>query len=245
VASEDLKKILVVDDEEVVRDFYRDSLVMKGYSVDHASDGLDGLGKLWEAVYDLVITDINMPKLDGIGFYESACIRFPYLKDRFLFVTGSPAGSVRDIYGPDKIILKPFKIDDLFDMVNRMTARPLDLQFEEDGLNRRGALRVSCHNDCYMVPENAAGHTPVVARTQDISSQGLQVRYFGESVKPGDRVRMRIGNTAQGDGLIKREGHIVWARGVNHFVCAGVCFNEPLPDEIIDSLEKDTRTPRA
>ena len=244
MASVDIKKILVVDDEEVIRDFYRDSLTMKGYAVDRAADGLDALGALWDSVYDLVITDINMPRLDGLGLYESARARFPYLKDRFLFITSSPADSVMHIYGHDRIIRKPFKIDDLFDIVDRITAAPLDLQLEEDGVNRRGAQRVFCHKDCYMIPEGTVARRPVVARTQDISEQGLQVRYFGESVKPGDRGRVRISGT-EPYAWGKKEGQGVWAHGVNHVVCAGVSFNEPIPQELLNSLKMEARTPMA
>ena len=90
-------------------------------------------------------------------------------------------------------MLKPFKIDDLFYMVDRITAAPLDRQLEQDGLNRRGVQRVLCQNDCYMTPEDSKPRRHLMARTQNISAQGLQVRYFGESVKPGDRVRVRVG----------------------------------------------------
>ena len=244
MASVDIKKILVVDDEEVIRDFYRDSLTMKGYAVDRAADGLDALGALWDSIYDLVITDINMPRLDGLGLYESARVRFPYLRDRFLFITSSPANSVMHIYGHDRIIRKPFKIDDLFDIIDRITAAPLDLQLEEEEINRRLAQRVFCHRDCYVVPDGAAARRPVVARTQDISEQGLQVRYFGESVKPGDRVRVRISGT-EPYAWVKKEGQVVWAHGVNHVVCAGGSFNEPIPQELLNSLERDSWAPVA
>ena len=244
MASVGPKKILVVDDEEVIRDFYRDSLMMKGYAVDRAADGLDALGVLWDSVYDLVITDINMPRLDGLGLYESARARFPYLRDRFLFITSSPTDSVMHIYGPERIIRKPFKIDELFDIVDRITAAPLDLQLEEEGINRRLAQRTFCHRDCYMVPDGAAARRPVVARTQDISAQGLQVMYFGEPVKPGDRVRVRIGEDGAAAAL-RKEGQVVWAHEKNRVVCAGVSFNEPLPLELLDSLKMEARAPMA
>ena len=95
-----------------------------------------------------------------------------------------------------------------------------------------------------MVPDGAAARRPVVARTQDISEQGLQVRYFGESVKPGDRVRVRISGT-EPYAWVKKEGQVVWAHGVNHVVCAGGSFNEPLPLELLDSLKMEARTPMA
>jgi len=63
-------KILVVDDEEHTRLGYAEILKMGGYEVDVAADGLDGLNKCREKVYDLIITDLHMPRMNGVEFIE-------------------------------------------------------------------------------------------------------------------------------------------------------------------------------
>jgi len=63
-------KILVVDDEEHTRLGYAEILKMGGYEVDLAVDGLDGLFKAEKGGYDLIITDLRMPKLNGLEFLE-------------------------------------------------------------------------------------------------------------------------------------------------------------------------------
>lgn len=63
-------KILVVDDEEHTRLGYSEILKMGGYEVDMAEDGLEGLKKAAEKEYDLIITDLRMPRLNGIEFLE-------------------------------------------------------------------------------------------------------------------------------------------------------------------------------
>jgi len=60
------KRILVVDDDEYIRDLYEEILKDAGYSVDIAVDGADGFTKMKKIAYDLVLLDIMMPKLDGI-----------------------------------------------------------------------------------------------------------------------------------------------------------------------------------
>jgi DNA-binding response OmpR family regulator len=60
------KKILVVEDELFLRDLYIQILKDAGYDVDSASDGDEGLKKLSEGGYDLVLLDIVLPKRDGI-----------------------------------------------------------------------------------------------------------------------------------------------------------------------------------
>lgn len=64
------KRILVVEDEQVLRDLYVQILSDVGYAVDQAADGEAGLNALQRGGYDLVLLDIVLPKLDGIKVLE-------------------------------------------------------------------------------------------------------------------------------------------------------------------------------
>jgi two-component system sensor histidine kinase and response regulator WspE len=61
------KRILVVDDSITVRELERQLLQARGYAVDVAVDGMDGWNAIRSAAYDLVVTDVDMPRMDGIG----------------------------------------------------------------------------------------------------------------------------------------------------------------------------------
>jgi two-component system sensor histidine kinase and response regulator WspE len=61
------KRILVVDDSITVRELERQLLQARGYAVDVAVDGMDGWNAIRSAHYDLVVTDVDMPRMDGIG----------------------------------------------------------------------------------------------------------------------------------------------------------------------------------
>ena len=60
------KRVLVVDDSITVRELERQLLESRGYVVDIAVDGLDGWNAVRSAHYDLVVSDIDMPRMDGI-----------------------------------------------------------------------------------------------------------------------------------------------------------------------------------
>ena len=62
------KRVLVVDDANLVRMYYRTALERAGFEVDEALNGLEALEKLHQAPADLLIVDVNMPQMDGFSF---------------------------------------------------------------------------------------------------------------------------------------------------------------------------------
>jgi YesN/AraC family two-component response regulator len=59
-------KILLVEDEKLIREGYKKLLELKGYSVSGATDGKQAIELMKNYPYDIIITDINMPEMDGI-----------------------------------------------------------------------------------------------------------------------------------------------------------------------------------
>ena len=84
-----VKKVLIVDDYRSMRYLCSHVLEGAGYMVEVACDGLDALERLKSAHFDLVVTDIEMPKVDGISLYNNAVRLDPAFRDRFVFMTGN------------------------------------------------------------------------------------------------------------------------------------------------------------
>ncbi|MBI4013345.1 MAG: response regulator, partial [Candidatus Rokubacteria bacterium] len=82
------KTILVVDDETEVADVLAEMLSADGHAVETAASGAIALEKLRARVYDLVLSDLRMPGLDGPGLYREVERRHPRLARRFVFLTG-------------------------------------------------------------------------------------------------------------------------------------------------------------
>jgi DNA-binding response OmpR family regulator len=72
-----MKRILVVDDEESIRELYRAELAEEGYEVDLAGDGLQALRRLDAFRPDLVTLDVKMPGIDGIETLRRIRVRNP------------------------------------------------------------------------------------------------------------------------------------------------------------------------
>ncbi len=67
-----MSNILIIDDEKAIRKTLSEILSYEGYKIDEAGDGEEGLRKIKEKEYDVILSDIKMPKVDGIEFLEKA-----------------------------------------------------------------------------------------------------------------------------------------------------------------------------
>ena len=75
------KRILVVDDDLYIRELYEEVLKDEGYTIETASDGQAALDKLQLGGYDLVLLDIMMPKIDGLGIMDALTKNPPTVKN--------------------------------------------------------------------------------------------------------------------------------------------------------------------
>jgi CheY-like chemotaxis protein len=67
-----MPKVLLVEDEDVLRDAYQEILQMSGAHVDFARNGVEALERCGSVTYDLILLDLMMPILDGVGFLKQA-----------------------------------------------------------------------------------------------------------------------------------------------------------------------------
>ncbi len=114
--------ILVVDDEPLVAALMADVLAMEGHEVDMAKNGREALEKIAVRSYDLIVSDLRMPELDGVGLYRELERGRPKLLERLLFVSGTTepleyASFLKATHAP--VLCKPFRLDDLRRFVQR------------------------------------------------------------------------------------------------------------------------------
>jgi len=95
-------RILVVDDQYSIRETARQILESGGYEVLTAADGLDGLHALSKALPDLIISDLNMPRMSGFEFLAVVRKRFPHIATIAVsgeyITSGNPSGIVADAF---------------------------------------------------------------------------------------------------------------------------------------------------
>lgn len=117
------KKILTVDDSASIRQMVSFTLKSAGYEVVEAADGNQGLAKAQAARFDLVLTDQNMPGLDGLGLIR-ALRRLPaYATTPILMLTTESGDQMKAsgrAAGATGWLVKPFDPQKLLDVVRRL-----------------------------------------------------------------------------------------------------------------------------
>ena len=81
-----MANILIIDDEKSIRNTLKEILEYEGYKVDEAADGVQGLEKLENQDFDVVLCDIKMPKMDGMEVLEKAAEAAPDVP--FIMISG-------------------------------------------------------------------------------------------------------------------------------------------------------------
>lgn len=123
------RRILIVDDDAALREVLTTALSAEGREVDAASDGTVALAMLEQQPYDLVLSDLRMPCVDGPTLYETLRtrhhfpVRFATKLPRVIFMTGSAAEHTEFLRGTtDPILEKPFPLRVIRQMVSVLLA---------------------------------------------------------------------------------------------------------------------------
>jgi DNA-binding response OmpR family regulator len=112
-----IRHVLVAEDDHELADLLCEVLTLENCAVDLASNGMEALEKLRTADYDAVVCDLMMPRMDGETLYNQVAKRFPFLADRFLFVTSQAASrsGFTDFVSRtgNTLLEKPFEVEQL------------------------------------------------------------------------------------------------------------------------------------
>jgi CheY-like chemotaxis protein len=120
------KTVLIVEDEEAVRELERFILETHGYEVMEAGDGLEGLAKAEFKRPDLILLDLMMPDVSGGRMFDEMKRHPTTAGIPIVVVTGKPDAHEMfdDAIGPENVIMKPFEPDQLLERIRRHIGDP-------------------------------------------------------------------------------------------------------------------------
>src|SRR5256885_3057996 len=151
------KHVLLVEDEAALRQAVAEQLGDRGYHVEQADSGEAALARLAEFAFDIIITDLRLPGLDGSAVVEAAVARYPDIIA--IVVTGY--GTVKDAVeaikrGASDFVNKPFQIDELL--------HALDSAIEQRRLRTENAYLRAQLEERYRFDQGIVGKSPSIAR---------------------------------------------------------------------------------
>ena len=116
-------QLLIVDDEQKIREVIREYAEFNEYSVDEAADGMEALNLCREKQYDLIVMDIMMPKLDGF----SACKELRKFSDTPVIMLSARGEEYDKLFGfelgIDDYVTKPFSPKELMARIHAVLSR--------------------------------------------------------------------------------------------------------------------------
>jgi two-component system, NtrC family, response regulator HydG len=182
-------RILVAEDEEILRINIQETLVEAGYEVDAAPDGEAALARALEGDYGVLITDIRMPKLDGIGLLQRVVAAQPQTTVLMMTAYASVETAVEALrLGAYDYLLKPIVLEDLTQRV----ARILEMRaLREEVVRLRHDLRDR------LGFEGLVGSSPPIRRVFELVQR----------VAPTDATVLITGESGTGKELVARALH--------------------------------------
>lgn len=171
-----LEKILIVDDEALVRNFLSETLTRKNYEVTTASNGMKALSQMKEGHFDLLITDMRMPDLSGLDLLKKAKEISPSMVVIVITAFGSIENAVEAMrLGAFNYLIKPFSPDTIEAVIEKASE-------QQSLLNENRYLREAAEN---MVPSEVVSHSPamkkILKEVMQIAKSNANVLIHGES----------------------------------------------------------------
>lgn len=119
-----MKRILIIDDDATMRELLKEMLEPMGYSLEEASNGMEGLELHTKKPYDLIITDIIMPEMEGLETIMALKRQSPDCK--IIAISGGGHADANEYldaaakFGAARIFSKPFEKKNLLDAVKHL-----------------------------------------------------------------------------------------------------------------------------
>jgi len=128
--------VLIVEDEESIRESLKLNLELEGYDVSTVADGIHALQKIKSAYFDLIILDIMLPEMDGIALCEAIRLQQNEVPILFLSAKNSPKDRIEGLRkGGDDYLSKPFDLEELLLRIAKLIAKNKKIQEPQQNLS--------------------------------------------------------------------------------------------------------------
>jgi two-component system NtrC family response regulator len=207
-------RILLADDDRSLRKVLQFKLEQHGYEVMPAADGQEALDKLKDSQYDLLLSDIKMPKVDGLELLERARSLQPNLKVILITAHATVTQAVQAVkLGAFDYITKPFEDDELFVAIDKALAFR---KLENENKQLKGQLKREAR----------------MPKLIGVSKAFKDMMALVEKIAATDATVLLTGQSGTGKELVARALHYKSARADGEFVAVNCAA---IPRELLES----------
>lgn len=210
-------KILLVEDDEIMRISVQDRLEKYGWNVDVAIDGKVAVEMLEQASYQLILSDVKMPNLDGMQLLKHIRETTPYSDTIMMTAHGNVENAIDCLkQGASDYLLKPFDMDDLIIRINRVAAvqslKAKNISLEDDCLQRREDLigfSDAMQAVFKLIGQAGPSDASILLSGESGTGKELVAAALHESSARSEKPYIRLNCAAIPDGLMESEmfGH--------------------------------------
>ncbi|MCG6931835.1 MAG: sigma-54 dependent transcriptional regulator [Desulfofustis sp.] len=210
-------RILLVEDDEIMRISVQDRLEKYDWQVDVAVDGTEAIEKLGRAGYQLVLSDVRMPNLDGMQLLKHVRETTPYTDIIMMTAYGNVEDAIACLkQGASDYLLKPFNMDDLIIRINRIaevqSLKARNISLEEDCLQRRENLigsSAEMNSVFRLIKQAGPSDATILITGESGTGKELVAAALHDSSSRKEKPYIRLNCASIPDGLMESEmfGH--------------------------------------
>lgn len=208
------EKALILDDDPVVRDILADILSgICGFKIGTAANGLEGLESLRKDEYDIIFTDLNMPKLGGMDFLKESIKYYPSIP--VVMITGvstidAAVSAMKE--GASDFIIKPFQIDKVISVAERIIGERKLLKLASSDINQEASIKrinaelfkklqeISVLQSLSLELDGIYNNKEIYERIVEMAAKLITVKHAFFAIVEGDCLKI-----VQSTGLEKKE----------------------------------------
>jgi two-component system chemotaxis response regulator CheY len=242
--------ILIVDNDPLIRQAYRDIFDLAGFSVAEASNGADALIWCLKETADIILLDLEMPVMDGWSLLEYR-LQQPKIRETPVLVVTSQSDTAAlrrtlDRFAADGMLQKPVHPDDLLSSVGALLARP-DVSIAPSPEEARGDIKRRDPRVVFSIPIHVriGSSRYTSGRLRDLSAGGLGA-HLPRRVTAGERITVTLeakGLAVNLSGIVQWAGEDFTATGYRHGIRFPVRQVDSFPLWVYSFFREDLEGP--
>ena len=220
-----MKSFLIIDDDKSILKLHK-ILITNNYTdacVDFAENGEEALKKVGALDYTVILSDIDMPVMNGIDFYMNLKDGYPHLTNRVAFISGNLPNIRKSLLMEEgcPCLAKPFVQKDFYNIVDSILESQVENFISTHGRAcNRQHTRYRVNEECILEPVLSGNALPtqINAELMDYSEGGLCLEYEGGLFQKETKMFVTIENL----GIFQQMASVAWSSNHDKYAKAGM-----------------------